>query len=167
MSKANLSFAVFLVVFFSLIGGVVWWNVHRIAENERLAAEAAPRMACSFDAWCVGGDCGAAAPADFILITRGKFGRAYLRMDGRSGDLSAFFGETASFARDDDVIAEGDLWPRRYMHTRSERAEVNLYLQRSLDFTFDYDLDPTDFPDLAEADAQGSGTCKWIVEEEA
>jgi len=165
VSKANLSFAIFLAVFFVLIGGAVWWNVHRIAENNRLAAEAAPRMSCHFAQWCIEGDCVSEVPADFTLITSGKFGRAYLRMEQRSGDLSAFFGASARFARGGDPIVTSDRWPRRYMHTQSERAQVDLFLDQTLDFIMTYDLDETDRPDLAPADAEGSGTCTWIVEE--
>lgn len=163
--SANRRFAGFMVVLFALMGYAVWWNVDRVRETARAAAEAAPRMVCTFATWCVAGDCSAAPPGDFTLITRGAHRRAYLRMDGRSGDLSAFMGDGGGFVRD---VAEGDgRWPRRYMHTASKRAEVNLYLSRTLDFALTYDLEETDVPDLAPASAEGRGTCAWIVEEAA
>ncbi|WP_316013840.1 hypothetical protein [Roseobacter sp. HKCCA0434] len=127
-------------------------------------AEAAPRMACRFAEWCVAGTCDVPPPGDFVLVTRGEYDRAYLRMAERSGDLSLFVGETDRFAR---AAREDARWPRRYMHTQSGRGIVNIHLNAALDFVMTYALRPTDTPDLGPASGEGRGTCAWIVEEAA
>ena len=109
MSRANLSFAIFLTVFGAGIGGIVWWNVQRISQNTRLMAEAAPRMSCRFTQWCVAQDCTVQPHADFVLITGGRFDRAYLRMTPRGGDLSVFVCGNAYFARHDADAATPNL----------------------------------------------------------
>lgn len=154
--SANLTFAIFLAVFFSLIGGGVWWNVNRLQQQRTAAAEAAPRMTCSFDQWCVAGDCDVAVPADFLIITRGTFDRSYLRMEGRGGQVRAPFVE----ARDPEM------W-REYLQWSPERGEILIGLTEALDFTFTYDVQEGQEADIAEGPARGTGTCDWIVEEAA
>ncbi|QIK39464.1 hypothetical protein [Pontivivens nitratireducens] len=111
MSRENLSFAIFLTVFCAGIGGIVWWNVQRISQNTRLPAEAAPRMSCRFTQWCVAQDCTVQPLVDFVLITRSRFDRAYLRMNQRGGGLSVFVGGNAYFARHDADADTPDLAP--------------------------------------------------------
>lgn len=89
----------------------MWWNVQRISQNTRLTAEATPRMSCRFRQWCVAQDCPVQPLADFVLITRGRFDRAYLRMNQRGGGLSVFVGGNAYFARHDADAATPNLVP--------------------------------------------------------
>lgn len=156
MSKANLSFAVFLGVFFVLVAGVVWWNFNRIEIAQREAAAAAPRMACAFSEGCVVSDCDVTAPADFVLITQGAHGRAYLRMDGRGGQVRGVF----------EADRDPRYW-RQYVQWQPDRGEITVSVLQNLNFDFLYALQDGQEADIASASAQGSGTCDWIVEEAA
>jgi hypothetical protein len=68
-------------------------------------------MSCRFTQWCGTQDCTVQPLVDFVLITRGRFDRAYLRMNQRGGDLSVFVGGNAYFARHDADAVAPDLAP--------------------------------------------------------
>lgn len=153
----NRTFAIFLVSFFALIAAGVWWNVSRVAANREAAAAAAPRMECTFAQWCVDGDCARAdPPTPFLIITQGAFGRAYLRMEDRGGQIRGVFSDER----------DPSYW-RQYVQWSPDRGEITVNLTEALSFDFVYDLQDGQEADIATASATGSGQCIWIVEEEA
>ena len=74
-------------------------------------------MSCRFTQWCGTQDCTVQPLVDFVLITRGRFDRAYLRMNQRGGGLRVFVGGNAYFARHDADAAAPDLARRDHIPT--------------------------------------------------